>query len=276
VPTLTLENPVAGTEIEAGLLATNFSDLQTLLNGGLDNSNISASAALDAAARVGVRLNSAGSTFSRRRINFIEGTGIDLTVADDSGNEEVDVTIASTSSNIVYRKVTEKDVVNTVTETDLLNGEITVAAGAMSTNKTVRVSLAGDYLNNTASDQTLTLAIKFGGTTLWADTISSIVSSATRRAFRVVFEITNLNANNVQSMAGVLFGSIGSATTGLGDAATSMTNWNVGGHQATVFGSNGTHALDTSTSKLLELTATHSTNSANLSMRLRSALVEVI
>jgi hypothetical protein len=258
VPTITLEVPTAGTEIEAGLHATNYADLQTLLNGGLDNSNIDAAAVLDATARVGVRKNSGGSVFSRRRLNLIEGSGVTLTVADDSGNEEVDVTIASTSSNIVYRKVTEKDVVNTVTETDLLNGEITVAAGAMSTNKTVRVSLAGDYLNNTASDQTLTLAIKFGGTTLWADTISSIVSSATRRAFRVVF------------------GSIGSATTGLGDAATSMTNWNVGGHQATVFGSNGTHALDTSTSKLLELTATHSTNSANLSMRLRSALVEVI
>jgi hypothetical protein len=97
VPTITLEVPVAGTEIEAGLHATNYSDLQTLLNGGLDNSNISASAVLDATARVGVRKNSAGSVFSRRRINLIEGSGVTLTVADDSGNEEVDVTIASSA-----------------------------------------------------------------------------------------------------------------------------------------------------------------------------------
>jgi microcystin-dependent protein len=46
VPSLTLENPVSGTEIEAGLLATNFSDLQTLLNGGLDNDNITAGAGI--------------------------------------------------------------------------------------------------------------------------------------------------------------------------------------------------------------------------------------
>lgn len=50
---------------------------------------------LDANARVSVRKNSAGSVFKRRRINLIEGTGVTLTVADDSGNEEVDVTIAA-------------------------------------------------------------------------------------------------------------------------------------------------------------------------------------
>ena len=51
---------------------------------------------LDATARLGVRKNSAGSVFSRRRLNLIEGSNVTLTVADDSGNEEVDVTIAST------------------------------------------------------------------------------------------------------------------------------------------------------------------------------------
>jgi hypothetical protein len=50
---------------------------------------------LDNNARVGVRKNSTGSTFERRRINFIEGSGATITVADDSGDEEVDVTIAA-------------------------------------------------------------------------------------------------------------------------------------------------------------------------------------
>ena len=44
---------------------------------------------------VGVRKNSTGSTFTRRRINFIEGTGVTITVADDSTDDEVDVTINS-------------------------------------------------------------------------------------------------------------------------------------------------------------------------------------
>lgn len=42
---------------------------------------------------VQVRKNSTGSTFTRRRLNLIEGTNIALTVADDAGSDEVDVTI---------------------------------------------------------------------------------------------------------------------------------------------------------------------------------------
>lgn len=42
-----------------------------------------------------VRKNSTGSVFTRRQLNFIEGTNVTLTVADDAGNDEVDVTIAS-------------------------------------------------------------------------------------------------------------------------------------------------------------------------------------
>lgn len=49
---------------------------------------------------VQVRKNSAGSTFTRPRINLIEGTGVTLTVADDSTDNEVDVTInASTGGS---------------------------------------------------------------------------------------------------------------------------------------------------------------------------------
>jgi hypothetical protein len=40
----------------------------------------------DAVTRIDVRKNSAGSVFSRRRLNLIEGSGVLLTVADDSGS----------------------------------------------------------------------------------------------------------------------------------------------------------------------------------------------
>ena len=43
-----------------------------------------------------VRKNSTGSNFARERLNLIEGTGITLTVADDSTNNETDITVAST------------------------------------------------------------------------------------------------------------------------------------------------------------------------------------
>lgn len=46
-------------------------------------------------ARTIVRKNSAGSEIVQRRVNLIEGTNVTLTVAEDTGNEEVDVTIAA-------------------------------------------------------------------------------------------------------------------------------------------------------------------------------------
>lgn len=56
-------------------------------------------AALDNVARVNVRKNSAGSVFGRRRINFIEGSNVTLTITDDAGNEEVDVQVAAASGS---------------------------------------------------------------------------------------------------------------------------------------------------------------------------------
>lgn len=44
-----------------------------------------------------VRKNSTGSEYTRRRLNLIEGSNITLTVADDSTDNEVDVTIAAAS-----------------------------------------------------------------------------------------------------------------------------------------------------------------------------------
>lgn len=58
----------------------------------------SAMDAIDALLGVKARKNSAGSVFQRGRFNFIEGSGITLTVADDSVDDEIDVTIAAASS----------------------------------------------------------------------------------------------------------------------------------------------------------------------------------
>ena len=54
---------------------------------------VSDATAIDSNARVAVRKNSTGSVYTRRRINFIEGSGITFTITDDSGDEEVDVQV---------------------------------------------------------------------------------------------------------------------------------------------------------------------------------------
>ena len=52
---------------------------------------------LDSNARIVVEKNGS-AVGTRRKINFIEGSNVTLTVADDSSNEEVDVTINSTAA----------------------------------------------------------------------------------------------------------------------------------------------------------------------------------
>lgn len=73
------------------------SDTLRVKSGGVTSTQIAST--IDTNARVGVRKNSAGSTFLRRRINLIEGSNVTLTVADDSGSEEVDVTIAASGGS---------------------------------------------------------------------------------------------------------------------------------------------------------------------------------
>ncbi len=56
---------------------------------------------LDATARVAVRKNTGGADVgARRRLNFIEGSNVTLTIADDGAGEEVDITIAASSSGL--------------------------------------------------------------------------------------------------------------------------------------------------------------------------------
>ena len=52
---------------------------------------------LDGVARTIIRRNSGVDVGSRRRLNFIEGTDITLTIADDAVNEELDITIDTSS-----------------------------------------------------------------------------------------------------------------------------------------------------------------------------------
>ncbi len=74
--------------------------------GGIINSN----------ARVAVNKNSGATVGTRRRINFIEGTNVTLTVADDAGNEEVDVTVAAAGGGSDWDVVLTKPSDETVTD----------------------------------------------------------------------------------------------------------------------------------------------------------------
>lgn len=84
---------IAANAVGSSELADDAVDTAAIQNGAVTDAKITGP--LSAVARVGVRKNSTGSTFERRRLNLIEGSNVTLTVADDSGSEEVDVTIAA-------------------------------------------------------------------------------------------------------------------------------------------------------------------------------------
>lgn len=92
---------VKGTLVSGVPQDLNADNVVTIINSGattqINQARVTLTGTIDGNARVAVAYT--GSTVgTRRRINFIPGSNVTITVADDAGNEEVDVTIASTSS----------------------------------------------------------------------------------------------------------------------------------------------------------------------------------
>lgn len=179
----------------------------------------------------------------------------------------------------IYRKTTAKQVVNTVAETDLLNGEITVGAGVLSASGVLRLTAWGDWIQNSgASCAFARMKLKLGATTLF-DTNTSFTTSwganASRFCWRIVAEIMNLGVTNAQWAAwqGQYVGSISPGdsvffTTGEG-SRISQNNMllDAGGNSA---------AVDMTAAQALALTVTLPAASASLDMTLKGALVEVL
>lgn len=111
-------------------------------------------------ARVAVRKNSAGSVYTRRRLNLIEGTGATITLADDSGGEEVDITIAASGGG---------------------GGSIDVTDGTTTVSPTSVLRLpAGTVTDNGSGEAEYTPAAGGGGMTLIQDiVISSTTATVT-------------------------------------------------------------------------------------------------
>lgn len=257
MPTVALENIPDGADANAAPLRNNFAAVQAAVN-ALDANNWAA-----------------GKQFHPDKI-MQDGAGLGQALV-WGGTDWAPATIASAGFAAVYRKTTEKDVVNTAAETDLLNGEITIGAGSMSTNRLLRATLLGDYLNNSGASRTLTVKIKLGGTVIYEDTLTATTASATRRAVRLGFEIANLGAANSQFMAGAIgLSNVVAATTGLGGLDNLGNDAGGDSSRANIIATNGAVAIDTSTAKLLEVTVTHSVANASLSARLKYALIEII
>lgn len=163
-----------------------------------------------------------------------------------------------------------KDVVNTVAETDLFNGEIDIPANSMGNNGVVFLQAEGDYLNNSGASPTITFRFKIGATTLWAAVTAALASSAARGYFTLQVTIHNAGVTNVQVMTGAVTGvSVNGAAASTGSGGIGTT-----GPVSAVLG--GTSAEDTTSTKNVAFTAQWSAANANNSVRIHRTLLSVV
>lgn len=191
--------------------------------------------------------------------------------------------VQTSATSPIYRKTTTNQVVNTVTETDLLNGEIVVAAGVMGTNGVLRIMAHGTCKQNSGSVRTVPrLRLKHGGTTLfdlapggnmWANNVST--AGWWLEAF-----IQNTGTANAQNAGFKFLMDVISDTAGGGLFTSGQGTWHVNAASGGVALWSGiagaTGAKDTASSLALEFTTVLPVADLNVEFSLLGAVVEVL
>jgi hypothetical protein len=196
---------------------------------------------------------------------------------------------ANPSGVTSYRKTTAKAVTNTVTETDLLNGEIQVAGNVLGTTGVMRLTASGDWVNNSggaADVPRFKLKLGAGPPTVILD--SSVMgatiaaASASRFGWKIVAETANLGATNSQWTDVRIDLSFSASSTAASVAAFATGE---GNYQAVYTGSQkgyaigvagNTSAIDTTAAMNVILSVINPTASATCETKLYRALVEII
>lgn len=185
-----------------------------------------------------------------------------LVVARGSGNNRID---GDDVTALHAREASTLDVANTTAETTIFS--YAVPANELGTARKLRCEAGGDYLNNNAVSSTLRLRIKYGGTTIFDDTVAVSAFGATRRPWYLVFSLCANGSAGAQSLFGfLLLGTAGGATAGIGDIDTDEVE--------TMGPFFGTAAIDSTQAQTLAVTVTWSAAAASLSFRRFHASLE--
>lgn len=202
------------------------------------------------------------------------GTSADLgpvssfieTLLDDDDEETARDTLSAIG--IINRDVSQAEVVNTVTETSVYS--FSVPGGTLSTNKKLRLTLLGDYKNDSGADRSLTLKVKYGATTIGTITASILTSSASRRFVQITTHLGALNSASSQiANTEVLI------TQPEDLAGADSLNMNTGDLVHMSSPHTGV-AEDSSGDLALAVTAQHSAAAADISFRCHTAHLELI
>lgn len=175
--------------------------------------------------------------------------------------------LPAAASGSVLRKVTQKDVNNTTTATDLLNGEFTIPANALSATSRAYLVAAGDFLNNSGSTRNEIVTLILGGNTVWQSNAFGVSASANRRGWRLTAELIPISSSVVKCSGTFTLSPAAVAGSGIGGVDQGNA-----GYSGTFEQNNA--AANLTTALALAFTIQHATASGQLQMRLEHARME--
>jgi hypothetical protein len=190
-----------------------------------------------------------------------------LTIASTNGST---LTLAwSPSGSAVFdRQSSLVSVANTTTVTDVYT--FAVPSLALSSNKTLHLSLIGDHLIATGAPDSVKAIVKYGATTALSFTAASVSNGVNRGALMLDVEISAAGVTNAQRAKGTFL--VGdSAQNNAGGVASNLVSVN----SYFMYGVHNNIAEDASTVKNLVVSFQCGTANSSIDMRVHSVYTEV-
>ena len=169
--------------------------------------------------------NSGAVVGTRKQLNFIEGGNISLTISDDVGNDQVDITIDTVAAGTVTSvAISGSSGIGVSGSPITSSGTITLSLGAITpTSVAASGTVTGSNLSGTnTGDQTLTSL----GVSAYMQTLLDDADAATARTNLGLGTIATQNASSVAITGGAVDNATIGGTT---RAAAAFTNIGIGG-----------------------------------------------
>jgi hypothetical protein len=161
----------------------------------------------------------------------------------------------------IDRDVTALDVNTTTAETTVYS--YAVPGGTLGSTRMVRLTLIGDLLQNFAGSDSLAVRVKYGATTFFTGSFT-VAQHADRKSFRLVAEVSGLNATNAQITHALM--TLGGTSSGTGAPAAG----------AAISDGSVAIAEDSTASKNLVVTVQLGTSNALISFRCHAVHTELV
>lgn len=167
----------------------------------------------------------------------------------------------SVTVGILDRNVTTAEIVSNASEATVYT--FSVPANTLGTNRSIRLTLVADYLNNTGAPKVLNATVKYGGSVVGL-LGNSLAASATRYSVRISVDLnafaatgTQVGMCNMVTVPGITGGASGGSVTDDWSGNTGLT-------------------VDSTAAQTLLVTVTLNTSSASLSFKIKTVQVELL